>query len=107
MNDLVVVLTSLPDLESAETIARRLLEQKLAVCIQIDAPTRSLYEWQGKIESSEERPVRIKALQSRLKELMEELEASHPYEVPQILGLAVASANPSYLEWAQNPLNEA
>ena len=99
MNDVLLVLTTLPDAESAERLAGELVESRLAACVSILAPARSVYQWQGKLEKAEEIPVMIKTTRARYEALERAIVAAHPYELPEILALPVAAGLPGYLAW--------
>lgn len=100
MNETLVVLTNVPDADTAATIARRLVEARLAACVNVLAPCRSVYRWQGAIEDDAEVPLLIKTTRARYAELERALVALHPAEVPEILALPVAAGLPDYLAWA-------
>lgn len=90
-----------PSLEVARNIGRTCIEEKLAGCANIIPQMESIYPWNGKIESSSEVILLLKTSnQERLKsELESRIKALHPYEVPCLMGLAVASINGSYRDW--------
>jgi periplasmic divalent cation tolerance protein len=100
MSETLVVLTNVPDTETATEIARRLVEARLAACVNVLAPCRSIYRWQGAVEDDAEVPLLIKTTRARYAELERELAALHPAEVPEILALPVAAGLPAYLAWA-------
>lgn len=94
-----MVLTNLPDAASAEQLAGELLAQRLAACVNILAPVRSLYRWQGKIETAAEVPLLIKTVAARYDALEAAIKARHPYEVPEIIALPISAGLPAYLAW--------
>ena len=98
---MMLVLTNLPDRDTALRIARTLVEERLAACINLLAPCRSIYRWQGAIEDTEEWPLLIKTATSRFDELAQRLRALHPYDVPEIIALSPAAAAVAYQAWVQ------
>ena len=99
MPDTLLVLTNLPDAASAERIARLLVEQRLAACVNILAPCTSVYRWNAAIETAAEVPLLIKTTAARYAELEAAIRARHPYELPEIIAVPVGSGLPGYLDW--------
>lgn len=97
--DTLLVLTNLPNAAEAERIARLLVEQRLAACVNILAPCTSVYRWDGAIEQASEVPLLIKTSAARYPALEEALRAAHPYEVPEIVALPISAGLPAYLNW--------
>jgi periplasmic divalent cation tolerance protein len=95
----VVVLTNLPDAGSAESVARALVEERLAACVNILAPCRSVYRWEGKVEQAQEVPLVIKTARDRYPALELRLRELHPYDVPEMLVCAAEGGWPAYLGW--------
>lgn len=95
----LIVITNLPDRAAAERLAQRLIEQRLAACVNILAPCTSVYRWQGKIETAEEVPLLIKTLQSHYHKVETTIRNFHPYELPEIISVAVSGGLPAYLDW--------
>lgn len=95
----LLVITNLPDADTARGLAEMLVEQRLAACVNILAPCRSLYRWQGKIEETQEVPLLIKTSAARYPELEAAIRAAHPYELPEIVALPLTRALPEYLAW--------
>jgi len=100
--DSLLVVTSLPDRESAEKLAVLLIERRLAACVNILAPCASVYRWQGKIQHDEEHPLLIKTVQDRYAELEASIRANHPYELPEIIAVRIADGLPAYLQWVES-----
>ncbi|TSA19989.1 MAG: divalent-cation tolerance protein CutA [Betaproteobacteria bacterium] len=96
---LLIVMTTLPDLQSAQTLARQLVEARLAACVQIGAPIASIYRWQGGIETAQEVPLSIKTTAARYDALERFLKQHHPYTLPEIITLRDAQGTPAYLDW--------
>lgn len=97
--DFTVVLVSVPDDGCAERIARELLEERLAACVQRLPGMRSWFHWQGKLDCADEVLLLIKARRATLTQLKERVAAAHPYEIPEIVALPVFDAHSSYLQW--------
>lgn len=95
----LLVLTNLPDRAAAERIAEALVEQKLAACVNILAPCRSVYRWKGAVQHDEEHPVLIKTTAERYPALEQALRAAHPYELPEIIAVPIERGLPQYLAW--------
>jgi periplasmic divalent cation tolerance protein len=98
MNTLLV-LTNLPDQESAEHLARKLIEARVAACVNILAPCRSIYRWQGEVGSATEVPLLIKASAARYDALQAAIREGHPYDLPEIVALPIERGLPDYLAW--------
>ncbi|MCD4846758.1 MAG: divalent-cation tolerance protein CutA [Candidatus Aegiribacteria sp.] len=96
---MVQVTTAVKSREYAEEIARRVVEEKLAACVQVSGPVTSLYTWKGEICMEEEWLCVMKTLRSRSRELMEFVRRNHPYETPEIIVLPVIDAFQDYLDW--------
>lgn len=92
----VVDSRSVADLLSAATVAGR-----LAACAQVSGPIDSTYWWDGRMESTREWTVQFKTAPDRVDALVEHLRTAHPYDVPEILVVAVGSANPAYTVWVR------
>jgi periplasmic divalent cation tolerance protein len=95
---LVLVLTTMPDDEQAEALARTLVDERLAACVHVHAAMTSVYEWEGRIEVQSERQVVIKTTRARLTDLEERVRALHPYELPEFVTLD-ADGSARYLTW--------
>lgn len=95
----IVVMTNLPDQESAQRLARALIEARLAACVNVLAPCSSIYHWDGKIETAQEVPVWIKASRRNYGKLEQSIRQHHPYELPEIVAVAVTDGLPAYLAW--------
>jgi periplasmic divalent cation tolerance protein len=95
----LLVLTNLPDRAAAERLADLLVEQRLAACVNILAPCRSVYRWKGAVQRDEEHPMLIKTTAERYPELEKALRAGHPYELPEIVAVPIERGLPAYLDW--------
>jgi periplasmic divalent cation tolerance protein len=95
----MVVLTNCPDGDVADRIAQALVEQGLAACVNRFAPVASTYRWQGAVERATETPLLIKTTRARYAEVEQAIRALHPYELPEIIALAIDAGFPPYLRW--------
>lgn len=94
-----VVLTTLPDGETAETLVRRLVDERLAACGNIVPGLVSLYWWQGAVQRASEVLVILKTVEGVVPALLKRLPVLHPYDVPEILVLPIETGHAPYLEW--------
>lgn len=99
MSGHLVVLSTVGKAEDAERIGRALVERGLAACVNVLPAVTSIYRWKGKLEREEERLLLIKTRADRFAALRDALVALHPYEVPEVLALAVADGHAPYLQW--------
>ena len=95
----ILILTTLPERDTAETLARELLATRLAACIQIGAPARSLYHWRGQIETAAEIPMTIKTRAGLYARVEQAIRRHHPYELPEIVAVPITCGLPAYLDW--------
>ena len=95
----IVVLTNLPDRESAGRLARALVEGRLAACVNIGATVESIYHWQGQIETAAEIPVAVKTRSLLYSEVEAAIRRFHPYELPEIVAVPITHGSPAYLAW--------
>jgi len=98
MNECILVLTTMPADARADSLARTLVEERLAACVNVHVPMTSTYRWQGTIEVEAERQVVIKTMRANLTALEVRLRALHPYDVPEFIVLD-AIANDAYGAW--------
>lgn len=94
-----VVLTTCPDETTAEILARRLVEERLAACVNRVAGLRSTYWWQGQVQEDAEVLLIAKTSASRVANLSARIQALHPYELPEVIALPVAGGAERYLDW--------
>ena len=95
----LLVLTNLPDRAAAERLADALIEKRVAACVNILAPCRSVYRWKGAVQHDEEHPVLIKTTAERYPALETAIRAVHPYELPEIIAVPIERGLPAYLAW--------
>ncbi|HEV2704089.1 MAG TPA: divalent-cation tolerance protein CutA [Steroidobacteraceae bacterium] len=104
----ILVLCTCPDDSVALDIARELVTQGLAACVNRLAPITSIYRWEGRICEDSEQLLLIKTTPARYEALEMRLKALHPYETPEIIALPVVAGSHPYLTWlatATNPLS--
>ena len=104
MTDVVVVLSTVPNDESAERIARTLVDEKLAACVNLLPPMTSIYRWKGSVERDTERQIVMKTTQQQVGALKKRLGELHSYELPEFLVLGVEAGDPAYLSWVASSL---
>ena len=95
----LLVLTSLPDRETAVKLARSLVTGRLAACVNVGAPVESMYHWRGQIETATEVPLIIKTRRDLYEAVQAAILASHPYELPEVLAVPVSHGFNRYLDW--------
>jgi periplasmic divalent cation tolerance protein len=95
----VLVLTTVPDAARGEAIARTLVEEGLAACVNINGPMTSIYRWEGSIERATEHQLVIKTVREQVNAVEARVAALHPYELPEFLVLDVGSGGSKYLAW--------
>jgi len=98
--ELIVVLCTAPDEAVAETLAKGLIDTRLAACVNAVPGIRSFYRWRGKVESETEVQLIIKTRPTCFEALAAWIESNHPYEVPEIIALPAHEVSESYLQWA-------
>ena len=99
MPDIMLILTTMPDDDRADTLARTLVEERLAACVNVHGPMESTYRWKGRVEREAERQLVIKTTRERVAPLEHRLRALHPYELPEFLVVAADGGADAYLEW--------
>ena len=99
MTDKIVLLSTCASPEEAERVARRLVESRLAACVNIVPAVRSIYRWQGAIEDSVEVLLVIKSRRELLDAIRRAVEETHSYSVPELVALPIVGGNEAYLDW--------
>jgi len=100
-NQLVIATTTVATQQQAQAIARALVADQLAACVQVDGPITSYYAWEGKLEESSEWRLTIKTLSDREAAAASRVLAMHPYELPQWVVTVGPVASPGYLNWVR------
>jgi periplasmic divalent cation tolerance protein len=101
---IAIVLTTIGSDTDAETLARTLVEERLAACVNVLAPMQSIYHWQEKVESGDERQLVIKTTPTRVGALRARLLALHSYETPEFLVLDAVGSD-AYLAWLRQSVD--
>jgi uncharacterized protein involved in tolerance to divalent cations len=96
---LIVVMTTMPEVNQAHNIAKILVEEKLAACVQVMPSMTSTYIWQGELCQEPEHLVLIKTLQVNYEALSSRLRSLHPYETPEVIALPAIAVDRDYLNW--------
>lgn len=96
---IILVLTTIEASADAGTLARTLVEDRLAACVNILPPMQSIYRWEGAVESADERQLVIKTTNGQRAALEARLLELHPYEVPEVLVVPVGGGAEAYLAW--------
>lgn len=107
MTDKIVILSTCGSSDEAERLARKIVEQRLAACVNVVSPVRSFYRWKGAVEDASEWLLVIKTSRALFDRLRAQLELGHSYEVPEILALPVVEASANYLSWMDGELRSA
>lgn len=107
MTDKIVVFSACGSAMEAAAIARRLVEKRLAACVNLLPGARSIYHWKGAVEESEEVLLVIKSSRALFRELRTELEKVHSYEVPELIAMPIVDGSEPYLEWMDHELAAA
>jgi periplasmic divalent cation tolerance protein len=98
----LLVITNLPDRASAEKLADALIDKRLAACVNILAPCRSVYRWKGAVQHDEEHPLLVKTSAGRYPALEAAIRAGHPYELPEIIAVPIERGLAAYLAWVDS-----
>jgi periplasmic divalent cation tolerance protein len=98
-----IVMTTCPDAACAERIARALVEEGLAACVNILPPMQSIYRWRGKTEAATEQLLIVKSTAAQFPAIRDRIKALHPYELPEIIAVPFADGSPDYLAWLNKP----
>ncbi|MCS7244202.1 MAG: divalent-cation tolerance protein CutA [Candidatus Calescibacterium sp.] len=100
-----VLYITCPNMNDAENIARVLVNNRVAACINIIPNVKSIYTWQDKVEESEEVLLIVKTVEDNLEMLEEIVKKYHPYTVPEIISWGINSGNTEYLKWMNDVTN--
>jgi periplasmic divalent cation tolerance protein len=107
MTDKIIVFTSCDSAKQAKRLARHLVEQRVAACVNILPKAQSVYRWQAKIETAAEYLLVIKSRRDLFAGLRAEIEKIHTYEVPEIVAVPVVEGSEAYLAWIDRELTAA
>jgi len=101
LNDRLLVITTLPDRAAAESLADRLVGDRLAACVNIGAAVTSVYLWEGRQQHDSEVMLTIKTTTARYPALQDAIVAAHPYELPEVIAVPITAGLPEYLAWIE------
>lgn len=101
-----VVITNCPNNEVAQRIAKKLVTEKLAACVNIVPNITSVYEWQGELQQDNEVMLIIKTKSSLFTQLKQKIEQLHPYDVAEIIALDIQQGNELYLNWISDTVKD-
>lgn len=102
MTDLIIAFVTTNTEKEASSLAQRLVEERLAACVNIINNMRSIYEWDGEIHDDSEHLLIIKSVADKREKLKAFIEKHHSYEVPEFISISVDDALPDYLQWAKD-----
>jgi periplasmic divalent cation tolerance protein len=105
-NQVIVVMTNLPDADAATRLTRAALEARAAACVNRLAPVESEYWWQGKIERAQEWPLLIKTTRARYAALEAIIREQHPYDVPEVIAWPLVAGLAPYLAWVRDEVTQ-
>ncbi|MBW2712120.1 MAG: divalent-cation tolerance protein CutA [Deltaproteobacteria bacterium] len=94
-----IMLCTAPDMDVARALARRVVEERLAACVNLVPELRSIYHWEGEIREEGEVLMVIKTVQDKVEFLTRTLVEAHPYEVPEVVAFNVRGGSEDYLDW--------
>ena len=101
----LLVLTSLPDRDSAMELANSLVGKRLAACVNVLNGCTSVFRWQDRVQTDTEVPVLIKVSAGRFAALRDAIVAAHPYDLPEIIALPIVQGYEPYLEWVRSEVD--
>ncbi|GAB4257686.1 MAG: divalent-cation tolerance protein CutA [Methylomicrobium sp.] len=106
MSDHIIIFCTCPNPDTADSIARSLIDDHLAACVNILPNLKSVYRWQGVIETAEECLLLVKTRADHYPQLESAIKRAHPYELPEIVAVSLEHALPEYLEWIDSCLSK-
>ena len=104
-SSILIVFTTVFDNSEAEKLAQKIVENRLAACVQILPPMRSIYLWENEVRSDSENLILIKTLSEKFDELEKFIKANHSYDVPEIVAVESKRFSDTYFNWlAENTI---
>ena len=102
MSEVLIAFCTFPNAEIAAKIGKEVVEQRLAACANILPGIRSIYRWEGKVDSADEVLAIFKLAGSCYAEFETKIRSVHPYEVPEIVAFPIRNGLPAYLDWVRD-----
>lgn len=100
-NSSSIAYVTIPDDVAAKTLAHKIINNKLAACVNIIPGITSIYSWDGKVNEDSEVLMMIKTKTSRVEDLVKFVKESHPYSIAEVISVPIEAGNPPYLDWIQ------
>ncbi|HTH36871.1 MAG TPA: divalent-cation tolerance protein CutA [Pyrinomonadaceae bacterium] len=101
---MLVILSTVPSFDEGEDLSRKIIDIKLAACVQILPKVTSIYFWEGKVQKEDEHLLLIKTLPEKYEELEAFINENHSYDVPEIIAIESSNVSSKYREWLENYL---
>lgn len=98
-----LILTTCPDADLAAVLARTLVSERLAACVNILPPVTSIYRWRGNVETASEHLLVIKTRVADYADVERRIRELHSYELPEVIAVPIVDGLPPYLAWLNNP----
>lgn len=95
----IIIIANFPEKKQAIAFAKKIVDDRLAACVNILGTCTSVYSWQGKTESADEIPVLIKTQKQHYSRVERVITTMHPYELPEIITVPITGGLPAYLQW--------
>lgn len=102
---MLIVLTTTPNIDEAEALAEKIVDARLAACVQVMPQMTSVYVWEGKLQTEPEHLMLIKTLPEKYDELEAFITANHSYDVPEIIAIDVEKVSEPYLAWMRTAID--
>ena len=99
MTEALIVLTTAPSRDEAVSLAHKLVDEKIAACVQIEGPITSVYRWDGELDTAEEWRCVVKTTRAQYNSVETKLRSWHSYDVPQIIAVPIDCGSAQYLNW--------
>jgi periplasmic divalent cation tolerance protein len=106
MSDELIILVTAPNRDEAARIARSLVSERLAACVNIIAGVESVYRWEGKVTEDSESLMIIKTTEDRYKAVESRVRELHSYTVPEVIALRIERGSEAYLRWLSESTSE-
>jgi periplasmic divalent cation tolerance protein len=99
MTEILLVMTSLPDMEAAKALARRLIDANLAACVQLQPGVQSIYRWEGRICEEQEVVLVAKTTAAQWPAISVFIKQNHPYDIPEIIAQPIIHSDTDFARW--------